>query len=465
MLLWTVLATAASSIKTGDVLVLQAAGGDVTLNLANNTSGNQVVSVGSQKFNVTIAADGGNQVLTIASVNDASSGTNVGAAEAATVAEFDAVLDALKFNNTENASPVVGDRVFAVSANDGTMCGAAATVTVTVAATDDTPTVSIVDGTPSFTESQGSHAANNVTVINNAITLADLDTAVLKSATVEITNVQAGDVLALDTSTHTKFDATLSGGVLTIAEKSGQTASTAELQAALRDVTFANTTDTPDNTARTIEFKVSDGNSTSTAATESVAVTATNDIPSFTFTDGNPAFTEDQGAHTSGNATVINSSFTAGDLDGSIASAEVKLTNAKANDALLFTDTAKIKGAIVDGTGVKTLTLTPVTGETPTPAEFAAALSSVKFANTSEAPDATARSIEFKVTDNEGQASTVLTESVAVSAVNDTPVVDLNGAATGGNKADTFTEVDGNDDGCSSGILKWYRYRHTYSGH
>ena len=88
--------------------------------------------------------------------------------------------------------------------------------------------------------------------------------------------------------------------------------------------------------------------------------------------------------------------------------------------------------------------MTPVTGETPTPADFAAALSSVKFANTSEAPDETARSIEFKVTDNEGTASTVLTESVAVSAVNDTPVVDLNGATAGGNKADTFTEVDGN---------------------
>ena len=39
----------------------------------------------------------------------------------------------------------------------------------------------------------------------------------------------------------------------------------------------------------------------------------------------------------------------------------------------------------------------------------------MKFANTSEAPDATARLIEFKVTDNEGQASTVLTESVAVA--------------------------------------------------
>ena len=201
-------------------------------------------------------------------------------------------------------------------------------------------------------------------MINDSIVLADLDTAALKSATVEITSAQTGDVLALDTTTHTKFDATFSGGVLTISEKSGQTASTADLQAALRDVTFANTSDTPNNQARTIEFKVSDGNSTSAAATESVSVTATNDIPSFTFTDGTPAFTEDQGAHTSGNATVINSSFAAGDLDGSIASATVVLTNAKAGDALLFTDTAKIEGAIVDATGVKTLTLTPVSSQT-----------------------------------------------------------------------------------------------------
>ena len=142
----------------------------------------------------------------------------------------------LRFYNDTDAL-ADGSRVFSVSVTDANGAESTpATLTVTVAATNDTPTVSIVDGTPSFTESQGSHAANNVTVINNAITLADLDTAALKSATVEITNVQAGDVLALDTSTHDKFDANFSGGVLTIAEKSGQTdASTADLQAALRE--------------------------------------------------------------------------------------------------------------------------------------------------------------------------------------------------------------------------------------
>ena len=90
--------------------------------------------------------------------------------------------------------------------------------------------------------------------------------------------------------------------------------------------------------------------------------------------------------------------------------------------------------------------MTPVTGETPTPAEFAAALSSVKFANTSDTPDATARSITFKVTDNDGTDSTVLTESVAVNVINDKPIVDMNGAATGLNNAVSFTEVDGADD-------------------
>ena len=60
--------------------------------------------------------------------------------------------------------------------------------------------------------------------------------------------------------------------------------------------------------------------------------------------------------------------------------------------------------------------------------------------------------IEFKVSDG-NSTSTAATESVAVSAVNDTPVVDLNGATAGGNKADTFTEVDGNDDGTAAVYL------------
>ena len=69
----------------------------------------------------------------------------------------------------------------------------------------------------------------------------------------------------------------------------------------------------------------------------------------------------------------------------------------------------------------------------------------MKFANTSDAPDTTARSITFKVTDNEGTDSTVLTESVAVNAVNDTPVVTLDAAGGNANNTGTFTESDGPD--------------------
>ena len=42
--------------------------------------------------------------------------------------------------------------------------------------------------------------------------------------------------------------------------------------------------------------------------------------------------------------------------------------------------------------------------------------------------------------------STVLTGEVAVNVINDKPIVDMNGAATGLNNAVSFTEVDGADD-------------------
>ncbi len=128
------ISTDRASIKSGDVLILETDGGEVTLDLSSNTTADQVVIVGGQKFNLTIDDDETpppvfelftvntgtistpiNQILTITSVNDASSGTTVDAGEAASVAEFDAVLDALKFNNTVNDAPVIGAREFEVS--------------------------------------------------------------------------------------------------------------------------------------------------------------------------------------------------------------------------------------------------------------------------------------------------------------------------------------------------------------
>ena len=104
------------------------------------------------------------------------------------------------FNNSDALAD--GSRVFSVSVVDANGVESdPSTLTVTVNATDDTPTVTVTDQSPAFVESQGAHNSANAEVINDSIVLADLDTAALKSATVEITSAQAGDVLALDTNT------------------------------------------------------------------------------------------------------------------------------------------------------------------------------------------------------------------------------------------------------------------------
>ncbi len=67
-------------------------------------------------------------------------------------------------------------------------------------------------------------------------------------------------------------------GVLTLTS-AGATATLAQWQAALRAVTYANSSDTPNTSTRTVSFTVNDGTDASSAATQSVSVTAVNDAP------------------------------------------------------------------------------------------------------------------------------------------------------------------------------------------
>ncbi|WP_208123114.1 hypothetical protein, partial [Cysteiniphilum halobium] len=53
----------------------------------------------------------------------------------------------------------------------------------------------------------------------------------------------------------------------------------ANYQAALRSVTYQNTSDNPNPLARTVSFVVNDGDVNSTAATSTITVTAVNDAP------------------------------------------------------------------------------------------------------------------------------------------------------------------------------------------
>ncbi len=148
-------------------------------------------------------------------------------------------------------------------------------------------------------------------------------------------------------------------------------------------------------------------------------------------------------------------------MDGSdqIAQATVTISNTKAGDSLQFVDTSKIEGSLgTDGSGNVVLTLTAISQQSPDSSDFETALESVKFTNNSDTPDTATRLIKFAVTDVDGVTSSLATQNVDVTATNDTPVVDLNGATQGVNGTATFDEdlgpdTNGNDVSFTSGTI------------
>ena len=146
----------------------------------------------------------------------------------------------------------------------------------------DPAIVTTSGGTTAFVEADG--GTSPAVVIDAAITVSDIDSATLSSATISIT---AGFQTAEDVMEFVNDGATMgniagtydsSTGVLTLTS-SDATATVPEWLMALRTVTYANTSDLPNTATRTIAFVVNDGTSDSAPASKLVSVTSTNDTP------------------------------------------------------------------------------------------------------------------------------------------------------------------------------------------
>ncbi|MDQ1682976.1 MAG: hypothetical protein QOH99_1517, partial [Frankiaceae bacterium] len=150
--------------------------------------------------------------------------------------------------------------------------GSTATVSVAVTCAADPPDVTTSAGSLAYTEN------DPATPIDAGVTVTDPDAgAMITSATVAITaNFVAGqDVLAL-AGLHVPITAGPQiGNTLTL---SG-TATPAAYQAALRDVTYRNTSEGPSTSPRTVTFTVTDETALSDSATRGITVAGVNDPP------------------------------------------------------------------------------------------------------------------------------------------------------------------------------------------
>ena len=285
------------------------------------------------------------------------------------------------------------------------------TSTVSVTPVNDAPVLNANGGSLSYTENQAA------TAIDGALTVSDADSATLTGATVSITtNFASGeDVLGFTNQNGITGSYNSGTGVLTLSGSS----SVANYQAALRSVTYADSSDNPSGLTRTVSYQVDDGsasNHASNVVTSTVSVTPVNDAPVLNANGGSLSYTENQAA------TAIDGALTVSDADSAtLTGATVSITTnfASGEDVLGFTNQNGITGSYNSGTGVLTLS------GSSSVANYQAALRSVTYADSSDNPSGLTRTVSYQVDDGSASnhASNVVTSTVSVTPVNDPAVI------------------------------------------
>ncbi|MBN3891790.1 MAG: cadherin-like domain-containing protein [Nostoc sp. JL31] len=319
----------------------------------------------------------------------------------ATVANYQTALRSITYTNSSD-NPSTTPRTVSFLVNDGTANSTAVTRNINITSVNDPPVATATSSALSYTE-------NATTVIDSGITVSDVESPNLVSATVSITSgfTSAQDTLAFTNQNGITGSYNSTTGVLTLTGS----ATVANYQTALRSITYTNSSDNPSTTTSTVSFVVNDGTANSTAVTRNINITGVNDAPIATATNSALVYTENA-------ITLIDSGITVSDVDSAnLASATVSITNGfvSAQDTLAFTNQNGIIGSYNSNTGILTLT------GSSTIANYQTALRSITYTNNSDNPSLTPRTVSFLV--NDGAAnSTAVSRNINITAVNDAPV-------------------------------------------
>ncbi|MGE0473425.1 MAG: choice-of-anchor Q domain-containing protein, partial [Nitrospirales bacterium] len=185
--------------------------------------------------------------------------------------ETETLIKAIQYQHTDTSNPSDGNRLIEVRVNDGTTDSAAARTTINVDPVNDPPAFSSLDNTPTFVE------GGTAIVLDGNATMADpdLDAANNYNGAI-LTLVRNGGANAEDMFAHTgTLNAMTEGSSLvlggtsigTVTTNSGGTlvltfngnATTALVNSALQQITYANSSATPPATVQ-IDFTINDGN-------------------------------------------------------------------------------------------------------------------------------------------------------------------------------------------------------------
>ena len=348
----------------------------------------------------------------------------------ASVANYQAALRSVRFRNLSTGSPFTSKTVeFTVNDAGADSAPTTRALCITPGGPNHKPIgESTGEGAVLYTENDGA------VPVDGSFAVVDPDSANLIGATIKFTSSQgsqdeevgggpgttvfnffpAEDQLGFTNQNGIAGAYNAATGVLTL---SGS-ASVADYQAAIQSVTYTNSSEDPSPETRTIRFQVTDSSGDSSVpSTRDLSVSPVNDQPFVTPSAGSMAYTEGDPL------TTIDSALTAGDVDNTtLTGGQVRISiGFQPGDELVFVDQLGISGVYDSGTGVLTLTGTAST------ADYQAALRSVEYRQTGDNPSAL-KTVEYSV--NDGQLdSNASTKDIAVTGVNDKPVLDSTGTA------------------------------------
>ncbi len=326
-----------------------------------------------------------------------------------------------------------GTDTFTYTVGDGKGAYSTATVNIKVNA----PPVIDLDGNNSSTAT-GNDYRNKFSFNGSAVAIADTDTIItdaddtnIESATITLTNRPNGtsEALAVLGTLPTGITASAYNSTTGVITLTGS-ATLANYQTAIAQITYNNTAGLAARLSgdRTVNVVVNDGNTNSNIAISTISVSLLdNAVPVLDLDANNSTTTGNnyQATFTENGTAVpiadIDPLITDTD-DTNIESATITLTNRQASDLLAAgtLPTGITASAYNTTTGVITLS------GSATLANYQTAIRAITFNNTSDNPSITPRSVTVTVNDGNNN-SNIATTTINVNAVNDPPVLDLDG--------------------------------------
>ena len=386
-------------------------------------AGVSVADIDSSALTTTLNVSSG--ILNVTAGAGVSGNGSASVSITGTAAQINAALAGLTYTGNLNFN---GGDTLTVVTGDGTATDTD-TIAITVNPVNDAPALNLdadssttggVDYLTAFTD--GGPA---VAIVDTDVLITDSDDIELTSATVTLTNPHTDDVLLFNGAPPAGITASLYDPVTGILTLTG-TASLAAYQAALQQITFANTGTNPSTETRIIDVVVNDGTVASNLAHAIVEVTQVNNSAPTLDLDGNnttlpgtsysTTFTENGPP-----VAIADTDTLIGDPDigSTIASATITLTNPQTGD--LLTATLPLPGGITASaydpvTG--TLTLSNVASF----ADYETALEAIRFSAAGDNPVAGTRIIQVVVNDGIHNSQPA-TSHITVVAANDAPAL------------------------------------------